>query len=269
MIKTIMDRRSVRSYDGKGLTEEEKLKIRKFADSVETPFGIKAKYKILEAADYGLTSPVLTGVETYIAGKTEVKPYADLSFGYGFEKILLYVIEELGLGTVWIAGTMNRAAFENAMDLEENEIMPCMSPLGHTAKKMSVRETLMRKGVKADSRLPYDMLFFEGDFTRPITGVKYGELKECLETVRWSPSAVNKQPWRVVISGNMIHFYEHHDKGYVQPNGMDLQKVDLGIAVCHFDLALGEKNIKHSIAIEDPGISLPEDTEYICTFILE
>ena len=268
MIETIMDRRSVRSYDGKGLTEEEKLKIRKFADSVETPFGIKAKYKILEAADYGLTSPVLTGVETYIAGKTEVKPYADLSFGYGFERILLYAIKELGLGTVWIAGTMNRDAFENAMDLEENEIMPCMSPLGHPAKKMSVREALMRKGVKADSRLPYETLFFEGDFTKPISQAKYEELKECLETVRWAPSAVNKQPWRLVIDRDSIHFFEHHDKGYIQPNGMDLQKVDLGIAVCHFDMALDEKSSGHEILIDDPGMKLPEDTEYICTFKL-
>ena len=265
MIKTIMDRKSVRSYDGKGLTTEEIGKLEEFAKNIETPFGIKAEYRILNGKEHGLTSPVLTGVDTYVAGKTEIKPMADLSFGYGFEKLLLYAIS-LGLGTVWIAGTMNRDAFEKAMELKDNEIMPCMSPLGHPAPKRSVRETLMRKGVKADSRIDYDKLFFEDSFEKPISDSRYNEMKDCLETVRWAPSAVNKQPWRLVIAGDSVHFFEHHDKGYVQANGMDLQKVDLGIAVCHFDLALTEKGIAHEIVISDPGIALPEDTEYVCTF---
>ena len=267
MIKTIMDRKSVRSYDGKGLTAEEISKIEEYAKNIRTPFGIDAEYRILDGAKYGLTSPVLTGVDTYIAGKTEIKPLADLSFGYGFEKLLLYVVG-LGLGTVWIAGTMNRDAFEKAMELKDNEFMPCMSPLGHPAPKRSVRESLMRKGVKADSRIPYDKLFFEGDFKTPLSEAKYQNLKDCLEAVRWAPSAVNKQPWRLVIDGDKIHFFEHHDKGYLQSNGMDLQKVDLGIAICHFDLALDEKSNGHEIVIDDPILTLPEDTEYICTFRL-
>lgn len=262
-----MDRKSVRSYDGKGLTAEERGKIEEFSKNIKTPFGIEAEYRILDGAEYGLTSPVLTGVDTYIAGKTEIRPLADLSFGYGFEKLLLYAVS-LGLGTVWIAGTMNREAFEKAMELEENEFMPCMSPLGHPAPKRSMRESLMRKGVKADSRYPYDMIFFDGNFDTPLSEAKYSEMKDCLEAVRWAPSAVNKQPWRLVIDGDSIHFYEHHDNGYVQANGMDLQKVDLGIAVCHLDIALDEKSSGHEIVIEDPGLALPENTEYICTFRL-
>ena len=126
----------------------------------------------------------------------------------------------------------------------------------------------MRKGVGADSRIPYNKLFFEGNFETPLSEGKYQELKDCLEAVRWAPSAVNKQPWRLVIDGEQIHFFEHHDKGYKQANGMDLQKVDLGIAVCHFDIALDEKSSGHEIVTEDPGLDLPEDTEYICTFRL-
>ena len=93
-----MDRKSVRSYDGKGLTAEERDKILEYSKNIRTPFGIEAEYRILDAAEYGLSSPVLTGVDTYIAGKTEIKPLADVSFGYGFEKLLLYAVS-LGLGT--------------------------------------------------------------------------------------------------------------------------------------------------------------------------
>ena len=71
-----------------------------------------------------------------------------------------------------------------------------------------------------------------------------------------------------MIDGDKIYFFEHRDKGYKMANGMDLQKVDLGIAICHFDLALDEKSSGHEIVIDDPGLELPEYTEYICTFIL-
>ena len=268
MIRTIMDRKSVRSYDGNGLTDEELLELKEFASSIDSPFGVPVEFRFLDAAEHGLTSPVLTGVKTYVAGKVSVRPAADLSFGYAFEKLLLHAVS-MELGTVWIAGTMDRKAFEKAMELNDGEIMPCMSPLGHPAPKRSMRETLMRKGVRADSRIEPDKLFFINDFENPVSEPLTGDMSECLETVRWAPSAVNKQPWRVVISGGSIHFFEHHDKGYVQPNGTDLQKVDLGIAICHFDLALEEKGISHEFIMEDPGLALPEDTEYIATFILK
>jgi len=38
--------------------------------------------------------------------------------------------------------------------------MPCVSPLGYPAEKMSLRETLMRKGIQADKRMDFDRLFF-------------------------------------------------------------------------------------------------------------
>lgn len=47
---------------------------------------------------------------------------------------MLYA-QSLGIGTVWIGGTMDRAAFEATMELGENEVMPCVSPLGYPAKK--------------------------------------------------------------------------------------------------------------------------------------
>ena len=159
-------------------------------------------------------------------------------------------------------------AFEKAMELKDNEFMPCMSPLGHPAARRSMRESLMRKGVKADSRIPYNELFFEGTYGTPLSEAKYLEMKDCLEAVRWAPSAVNKQPWRLVFDGDSVHFFEHRDRGYKLANGMDLQKVDLGISICHFDLALDEKSSGHEIVIDDPGLDLPEYTEYICTFIL-
>ena len=51
---------------------------------------------------------------------------------------------------------LQKEAFETVMELQENEMMPCASPIGYTAKKMSIRENMMRKAVKADDRLPFE-----------------------------------------------------------------------------------------------------------------
>jgi len=109
---------------------------------------------------------------------------------------------------------MDRAAFEKTMELAEDEVMPCMSPLGYPAKKMSLRETMMRKGIKADERMAFEELFFDGSFASSLTKEKAGILCYPLEMVRLGPSAVNKQPWRIVIADHAAHFYLKRSKGF-------------------------------------------------------
>jgi nitroreductase len=58
---------------------------------------------------------------------------------------------------------------------------------------------MMRKGVKADSRLPFEELFFDGGFDKPLTKDTAGELAQVLELVRLAPSAINKQPWAFIV----------------------------------------------------------------------
>ena len=266
-LELVRSRRSVRSFDGRPLSEEEINEILHFADTVESPYELPIIWKVLNAKASGLSSPVITGTDTYIAGKIQRVPHAEEAFGYVFERVVLFT-EAKGIGTTWIGGTMDRGAFERAMGLEEGEVMPCVSPLGYPARKMSLRETMMRKGVKADSRLPFEALFFDGSFETPLNTEKAGELADALEMVRWAPSAVNKQPWRVVISGNTVHFYEKKSKGFVSANGWDMQKIDMGIALCHFAVGMEEKKKKIAFLLEDPGIAHPADTDYIASYQL-
>ncbi len=258
-MELVRHRRSVRTFDGNPLRPEDAEKILRFAESIETPYGIPVTWKLLSAKEYGLSSPVIAGTDTYIAGKVRRQPHAEEAFGFAFEKLVLYA-ESLGLGTTLIAGTMNRPAFEKAMQLNADEVMPCVSPLGYPAKKMSLRETLMRKGVRADSRMEFSELFFDRSFDKPLS--ESTPFRDALEMVRWAPSAVNKQPWRVVVDGKLAHFYEKKSKGYVDASGWDLQKIDLGIALYHFAYG-SDENVQLTIA--DPGISVPEGTVYIAT----
>ena len=111
-------------------------------------------------------------------------------------------------------------------------------------------------------------LFFRDSFDCPLTETDAGQYLMPLQTVQAAPSAVNKQPWRVVVRDGAVHFYERHDKGYVTEKS-DMQKLDMGIAMCHFDLARKEAGLHGSWAVNDPGISTPENTEYIASFIAE
>ncbi len=267
ILDTIRSRRSVRTFDGKALSPEDSGKILDLAQKAGNPYGIPISWQILDARKQGLSSPVIVGTDTYIAGKMQSVPNAEEAFGYSFEKVVLYA-ESLGIGTTWIAGTMDRAAFEKAMELAEGEVMPCVSPLGYPAKKMSVRETMMRKGIKADSRFAFGELFYDGSFDTPLAADKAGKLAEALEAVRLAPSAVNKQPWRAVVCDDKVHFYEKRSKGYVSDTGWDIQKIDMGIALCHFELAAGECGLSVSFEICDPGIQVPENTRYIASYTI-
>lgn len=259
----IQDRRSVRTFDGKAVEHDKLHSILEYANRAENPFGMPIGWKLLSTGSDGVSSPVIVGTDTFIAGKLKRQPHAEEAFGYSFEKMVLYA-QSLGIGTTWIAGTMNRSVFEKAMELGADEFMPCVSPLGYPAKKMSVRETMMRAGVKADTRLDFSSLFFDGLFDKPMTPEKAGELLLPLELVQLSPSAVNKQPWRIVVDNDKAHFYEKHSKGYTA-NGWDTQKIDIGIALCHFICGLDELNRHAGLIFSDPGLSCPPDTEYIVT----
>lgn len=264
LLDLIKGRKSVRSFDGREITAQDRAKLEQYAGQITNPFGIPVQFVFLDAQEHGLSSPVISGEKLYVAGRVEKKPYADVAFGYSFEKLVLYAWS-LGIGTTWIGGTMKREVFEDAAGVKEGEMMPCVSPLGYPAKKRSIKEALMRRGVGADSRMPADRLFFDGEPGNPLGGQTKDTAGDLLEMVRWAPSAVNKQPWRVIFRDGVYHFYEKKDKGFVSEATGDLQKIDVGIALCHFVMGLEEKGRTAKVSTGDPGIGVPAGMEYIAS----
>ncbi len=263
--KHMKARRSVRAYDGRPLDESTKEQLLSFAKDIQNPFNIPVEFKLLDAKKDGLVCPVVSGTDLYVGGKIKNVPNASVAFGYSFEAFVLYA-QSIGLGTVWLGGTMNRAAFEKAMELSEDEMMPCASPLGYAAKKMTVRESMMRKAVKADERLPFEELFFDGSWEAPLTRDRAGELAEPLEMARLAPSAVNKQPWRVVVADNTAHFYLKRSKGFSREGKLDMQMIDMGIALCHFALAAKANGLNTQFVQDDPQCISNPDVEYIASY---
>ena len=264
LLKTIMGRKSVRTFDGAPLRAEDRERLAQYMRTIRNPFDIPVRFVLLDAKEHGLSSPVLSGDTLYVAGITDKAPYADVAFGYSFEKLVLYAWS-LGIGTTWIGGTMKRELFEQAAGLSEGEMMPCVSPLGYPAKKRSLRESMMRKGVGADARIPAEKLVFDGAWAVPLPVEKQAAIADLIEMVRWAPSAVNKQPWRIIVCGSDFHFYEKQDKGYTGEKTGDLQKVDVGIALCHFVMGLEEQGTAQEVLLADPGLAVPDEVTYIAT----
>ena len=265
LLDIVKGRKSVRTFDGKQVWKKDLDLLKEYAESISNPFGLPVRFVFLDAAEHGLSSPVLAGDTMYVTGLIENKPYADVAFGYSFEQLVLYAWS-LRIGTVWIGGTMNRDRFEKAAGLKEGEVMPCVSPLGYPAKKKSLKEAMMRKGTKADSRFPAEKLFFQDAWEQPLAIP--ADMADVLEMVRWAPSAVNKQPWRIVFKDGVWHFYERKDKGYVNEMFGDLQKIDLGIGLCHFVMGAEDAGRQPKVAVEDPGIAVPENVDYIASVTL-
>ncbi len=261
----IRKRKSVRTFTGEPLKNEDRLALEQFIQLSTNPFDVPMDFRLLDAKEYGLSSMVIVGATLYLAAKVKRCKHYEIGFGYSFEHVCLYA-ESLGLGTVMLAASLSRAAFEKAMDVQSDEVMPVASPVGYPERKRSIRETLMRKALKADERIPFEDLFFDKEYGNQLASSSAGVYANALEIARWAPSGANKQPWRAVIIGDTVHFYE--EKSMKESPLGDIQKVDVGIALAHFDLTMQEEGHKGRFVDSDPGVAHPDNVQYIISYEL-
>lgn len=259
-------RRSVRSYTDAPISKEIKEKIDAYILTIESPFPTKTTFKFIEAAlePNGLklgTYGMIKGASSFIGAVVPDTPFGVEALGYEFEQLILF-LTTLDLGTCWLGGTFNRGEFQKVMGAADSMLFPAVSPVGYFEKK-SLKEKLVRSFIKADARKPWVTLFFDGDFSSPLTEAAAGAYAFPLEMVRLGPSASNKQPWRIVKAGEFYHFYEYKIPGYSSAFTFDMQAIDMGIAACHFRLAAIEKGLKGIFVLGDaPLVECPENVIY-------
>ncbi len=268
--KAIKARHSTRTYEAKPLTSEDEEKLIAFSKTLTNPFDIPVSFRLLHSNEewnakalgtYG----VIKGTKAFIGGTVPKGAFALEAFGYAFEKLILYAAS-LGIGTCWLGGTFRRSGFEKAMGVKEGELFPAISAIGYPAGKKSLTEALFQRAMKSKQRKPWKELFFQHDFETPLTEEAAGKYALPLEMLRLGPSAVNKQPWRVVYAGGAYHFYE--EKTLQKKDALDIQSVDLGIAICHFHLTALENNLPGKFSVLPPkDIPLPANTQYSISWI--
>lgn len=84
-VGTMRARRSVRTFTEESVASEFIEKLSAYMKELDNPFHIPIEFQILDAKEHKVSSPVLVGAQTYIVGKYQRQPNAELAFGYEFE----------------------------------------------------------------------------------------------------------------------------------------------------------------------------------------
>ncbi|MCK5849097.1 MAG: hypothetical protein KAH01_07885 [Caldisericia bacterium] len=192
----------------------------------------------------------------YLLGIITNKHFSNIQFGYTFEIVVLFCTD-LGLGTCW-TGLFNKMAFSSCLDKKTFQKIGFISPVGYSEDFTS------KKG-----RKPWSELFFN-EKNQPLNKNDVQTYHEAIEMVRLAPSGMNLQPWRIIYYKNKYHFFVERKKGIValafKTLAIDIQLVDMGIAMCHFELYANENGLIGKWSKES-SINHPDDWQYINTWI--
>ncbi len=270
----VKKRYSVRNYSDKEISSDIQKSIRLFVDSLDNPFGKKVNFHYFGSehlsgdklrGSYG----IIKGAKQYIGATIKLEPLSLEALGYEVEALMLY-LANLDIGTCWLGKTFDQKGFFKSLDVEEGEILPIVTPYGYASDKKRVKDIFMRKIAVSHKRKPWDTLFFKDSFNTPLTQREAFNFEFALEMVRLAPSAVNKQPWRIVLRDNIWHFYEEKTLGFSGMFPYDIQRIDIGIAAAHFDLAVKEQGMQGNFEIlKHPTIEIPKNMEYVFSWIRE
>ena len=274
MRNAILNRISTRTFKDESLSKsdiEKVIKVLKKYENVSGPFGHSFEFTFnlnnkketngKKIGTYGL----LRNVPAYIGGVCENSFENILDFGFVFEKIILE-LTMLDLGTCWLGGTFKRKDYRRK--LEENEIIPAISPVGYKAEKRSFVDRALRSAAQSNNRKSDDTLFFDYATTKPLSDDYDIVVKQSLCLVKRGPSASNKQPWRAFVEGQNVHFYIERTPGYAKPIKYDIQMLDMGIGLSHFDVGVDyfKKKKTYNVLKDMKKI---ENMEYVLSVIIE
>ncbi|MDJ0667048.1 MAG: nitroreductase family protein [Desulfobacterales bacterium] len=274
IIDLIQRRKSCRSYAPRPLEPETKDRLHAFGTSLETPFwGNVPRFDLVDVGPPGRgrmpgTYGTIKGAGTFLVGAMKRGPGDMEDFGYLFEQLIL-LATDLDLATCWIGVTVARGPLQDKIRLQPQETIPAVSPLGYPARRRGLTDTVTRASLGSARRKPWSEMFFDGELGVPLDKQAAGDYAIPLEMVRQGPSATNKQPWRVVRQNGAFHFFLQRAAGYTRmTSAADLQRIDMGIAMCHFELAARELSLDGNWTAIKPWPSpLPKRCEYVVSWM--
>ncbi len=263
--QVVHKRYSCRSYHPELVSESAFQDLESYIANLPAgPFNGPSRFKLASASGDDRSS--LRGLGTYgtiknppgfIIGVTRKAPKDMEDFGFRMEMIVLKAAD-LGLGTCWLGGFFTRSAFSKKIGAVKGESLPAICSVGFPAVARSMEQIDQSR-----SRMGWEALFLKDDFTTPMSSDQTGAYAISMEMLRLAPSARNLQPWRIVKQGGTFHFYLQRTRGYyemVMPaiTGIaDLQRIDMGIGMAHFETAAHEAGLAGHLQVMDPGITMP------------
>jgi nitroreductase len=289
----IKSRSSCRSYTDEKLTAGQIFHLNEaFKSANRGLLGEKASFRLVrlnghegEKVKIG-TYGMIVNPHTAIVGEIENSEMAFESYGFLLEHIVLKA-QELGLNTCWLGYYSNKGS-ENFHEIlkklggmvwrslsstktEEGLITPAICIIGYESEKKGRWDKFSKNIAQPHLRKQFGEMFFDSEYGNSLLPATAGKYAKPLEMIIPAPSAGNKQPWRVVMDekGDKVtafHFYMEPSKRW-DYNTLNLHKIDMGIAMCHFDLMARELGYKGVWQIDEPNISLLRNVYYTATWL--
>ena len=278
--RQLIDRRySCRAYLERPISDADTESLTAFmATRTAGPLGSAVRFGLIAASSddesalkrlgtYGF----IKSARAFILGAVSKGPGDLEDYGYLLEEVVLHATG-LGLGTCWLGGTFTRSTFTARFGgVAKDETIPAVVSAGYPGDDGTER---IREREQGTRRFPPDELFYSDEWAVPLGREREDGYGAALEAVRMAPSATNKQPWRIVRRGDDWHFYLARSKGYGKGSPWfrllriaDLQRVDLGIAMCHFALVAHGSGLAGQWVVDDPGLATPAPgIEYTATW---
>jgi len=276
----VQERFSCRDYSHEPVSAKKRKRLQAFIETLPPgPFGSHPRFDLLAATE--TDSKSLRGLGTYgfiknpsafILGAMTPSEYDLEDFGYLMEAIILYA-SSLDLGTCWLGGTFTKSRFAKKINISANETMPAVTSVGEYVTSGQKRQGLASRTAGSHRRLPWEKLFSNFMLDVPLIRNEAAEYATALEMVRLGPSASNKQPWRVLSHNQFWRFYMRRTPGYRKDlikqilDLCDLQRLDMGIAMCHFELTALELSLGGRWVVEEELDKYPGAlTDYIVSW---
>jgi hypothetical protein len=262
-------RKSCRTYMSTPIGKEKRAEIIQYLEALSTK---DFRFVLVDKDGDALTDErigtygVIKGASTFVAGIMKKEFGTIERFGYAFEKIVLF-LTSLELGTCWLGASFERKKIASRLHIDNSEIVPVLTPTGYPGTGFNLHSSLVKLIARPDKRLSWEKMFYHKNCTTPISRELAGVYAVPLEMVRLGPSAGNLQPWRIVKTNDSFHFFLIRSSFYTNRLPYDIQKIDMGIAMCHFEMSTIELGLKGKWASRDPGIGYTMDNlEYIISW---
>lgn len=136
------------------------------------------------------------------------------NIGYMGEQLVLKMASE-GIGSCWVGSKFKARVLKEIINVPQEQEYIIMIAFGEPEKPLV---NLIERKRKTISEISNGRI------------VSYDTIIKALQI---APSAINSQPWKVKIWKNEIHLYNDPPKKIYKKMVQSLNKIDLGIGLCH------------------------------------
>lgn len=267
--EAINRRISVRSYQNTLLEEEVLRSIEEQMKSL-IPLNDGVCYRLELVKGMSLVQSFMKGfVGSYgridapycIAAITEKTPGSMENIGFLQEQLVLK-LTALGLGTCWVAGIIDRKVLRSLFSVNENETVPNVIPFGFP--KEGFYNKGFRKLIGAHKRKAAGEIAFLGRWGADITETMedHPPIKRMIEASVKAPSAMNKQPSRLILEGRKAMIFSKCR----QEDDQSVSRLDAGIFAAHFYMAGLAEGFKPQISLRQADrkkYGVPDEYSFI------